>query len=466
MIPLKNKYYKIRIIFTFALITILLVLTMSRISYYFVKDLYLQQLDDQLTLVSGFISEDLNNDFISLLEVGQPTPTLIKYLNKQVSKKSINDLQSEIFIFNSDMNLLYVAGEKSSEGKQYPELIFYEEDLKLLSVNENFTTIPFEGIDNNWYLYSFKKIGPDSFLGIKAPAVKFARIEEFDNIFWLLGIGGIVFIVFISWFLANSITRPVNELVKFSRQIGDNKLDTLAPEGMKGELAILSKSMDTMRKNILRNQKERENMLAQIAHEIRNPLGGIELLAGLTKEDLQRENLSDEYPTKILSEVTGLKKLITSYLSYSKPAPANPEDVEINELVDNIENVFKIILEDKNITLQKNITLSKYRFDRDQLKHVLMNLVANSIDSTDSQGTIEIKSYSVNGHHIISVSDDGPGINKDNMDKLFEPFFTTKKDGIGLGLAITRKYCEENNAEIKIDPAKGKGVTFKIIKEI
>ena len=466
MILLKNKYYKIRIIFTFALVAIFLVLGMSRISYYFVKDLYLQQLDDQLTLVSGFISEDLNDDFITLLEVGQPTQLLEKYLDKQISKKSIADLQAEIFIFNSDLTILYANGEELPAQKQYPELVFYEEEIKLLSINNNFTTIPFEGADKSWYLYSFRKIGPESFLGIKAPAVKFARIEEFDNLFWLLGLSGIIIIIFISWFLANSITRPVNELVKFSRQIGDNKLDSLAPPGMRGELAILGKSMDTMRKNILRHQKERENMLAQIAHEIRNPLGGIELLAGLTKEDLLKENLSDEYPSKILNEVTGLKKLITSYLNYSKPAPANPEDVEIGELIDNIENVFKIILEGKEISVLKNIALSKFRFDKDQLKHVIMNLVANSIDSVETKGIIEIKSYSLNGHNILSVSDNGKGIEKGNIEKLFEPFFTTKKEGIGLGLAITRKYCEENNAEIKIESSGDSGVTFKIIKEV
>lgn len=466
MFSFGNKYYKVRIIFTFAVIAIVLVLGMSRISYYFVKDLYLQQLEDQLNMASTFIADELDDNFISLLELGTPTKSLENYFSKQVEKDYLKDLQSEIFIFNSGLEIIFVPDDNINTRAQYPELIFYQAEIQTLELNNNLITIPFMGVDERWYLYSFRKIGKDSYLCIKAPAIKFSRIEEFDNLFWLLGLGGIIAIIIISWFLANSITRPVNRLVKFSRKIGDNKLDSPAPTGMKGELAELSKSMDIMRKNILRNQKERENMLAQIAHEIRNPLGGIELLAGLIKEDLEKEKLSNEYPQKILNEVAGLKKLITSYLNYSKPSQVNPEDIEINDMINNIEDVFKLKLSEKNIEMKKYIEQSKIRFDKDQLKHVVMNLIANSLDAVDQGGKIEITSFAKNGHAILSISDNGTGIEKENIDKLFEPFFTTKKDGIGLGLAISRKYCEENNAEIKIVQNSDKGITFNIIKEV
>lgn len=466
MINLKNKYYKVRIIVTFALISILLLLGMSRASYYFVKDLYLQQLSDQLTLVSNFLTEDIDEEMIELLDLGEPTSTVRKYFSSHLQKPSVEKLESEIFIFNNDMEIVFSSETEITNSEQYPELFLYQSDIISLTNKSIFVTTPFKGIDQYWYLYSFQKIGSNLFLAIKAPAVKFSKIEEFDFLFWMLGFAGVIIIVIISWFLANSIIRPIYKLVNFSEDIGNNNLDSPAPGNMKGELSILSRTMDTMRKNILRHQKERENMLAQIAHEIRNPLGGIELLAGLTREDLEKNNLSGEYPKKILDEVCGLKKLITSYLNYSKPTPATPEDVSIEYLVDDVQRIFENKLKEKNIDLRKEITVPKIKFDKEQLKHIIMNLVANSIDAIKSNGLINILTFSINGNVIISVTDDGTGIADDNSKNIFEPFFTTKKEGIGLGLAISKKYCDENNAEIKLTNNSPQGVTFSIIKEV
>lgn len=465
MVGLLNKYYyKTRIIFTFAAISILLVLLMSRGSYYFVKDLYMQQLEDQLNIISNVLTEDLDFKMIELLDLGKPTSSLTKYLETTLNKRSFEEFQSDIFVFDNTLEINYSAQNPRST-MEHPELGLFADEIELLGLNEKMTSTPFLGVDDQWYLFSFNRIGNNTYLGIKALAVNFNKIEEFDNLFWLLGLIGIIIIVIISWFLANSITKPIDRLVEFSSAIGDNKLEIRAPENMKGELGILNKAMDMMRNNILRNQKDREKMLAQIAHEIRNPLGGIELLAGLTKEDLLKNNLPYHYQEKILNEVSGLKVLISSYLNYSKPSPANPEVVDLESLVNDVTNSTQSKLNSKNIDLRTRIDLGHIKFDKDQLKHILINLIINAADAVDNSGSIEISTWAENGFSIIAVRDNGCGIPDQDTEKLFELFYTTKKDGVGLGLAISKKYCLENNSELLFELNKPNGVVAKIIKE-
>ena len=458
---LSKYYYKLRIIFTVAIISVVLVITMSRVSYYFVKDLYLEQLKEQLAIMSGIIAEDIDADVITLLELGKTTKTLDNYLDERLSKESLREIYSDIFICNSDLEIFY----SHSKSADFPEINFYSNDIALLPVAEKLTTIPFEGIDGNWYLYNFDKIGNNTIIGIKANATQFARIEEFDSLFWLLGLIGTLIFMFISWILANSITKPVNKLVKFSQLIGDSSKEIAAPSSMKGELGILNSSMIKMQRKILKNQKDRENMLAQIAHEIRNPLGGIELLAGLTKEDLQKADMDFDYQQRILNEVRGLKELITSFLNFSKPSPAHQENINLSTLLNEIEDSLKLKVKKKSITVEKNIAIENILFDKDQLKHIVINLFLNAIEAVDDNGKISLSCYSENGNKIISIKDNGTGIDKEALDKIFEPFFTTKKDGSGLGLAISKKLCHENNADLKIFTNGSKGVTFKIIKE-
>jgi len=145
--------------------------------------------------------------------------------------------------------------------------------------------------------------------------------------------GGIALTIILGFLVAASITKQIDRLTKFSADIGNGDFNSPLPEKINGELKILSDAMDKMRTDILNNHKEKEEMLAQIAHEIRNPLGSIELMANLTKEDILADNNNPEYLNKILLEISDLKSLITAYLNYSRPYLAKPEKVDLNHLV-------------------------------------------------------------------------------------------------------------------------------------
>jgi two-component system sensor histidine kinase HydH len=205
-------------------------------------------------------------------------------------------------------------------------------------------------------------------------------------------------------------------------------------------------------------------MLAQIAHEIRNPLGSIELMANLTKEDILSGKNNVDYLNKILFELSDLKSLITAYLNYSRPYPAKPEMIELNKSFDEIFSLFKEELANKNIHFDINILNDKVMFDPGHFKQIFINLISNSIEAIGENGTVNIVSEIIDETSYFRISDSGRGVAAENLNNLFNPFFTTKKNGTGLGLAICRKLCNQNNAQIEVTNNPESGCEFVITK--
>ena len=469
-LSLSRSYYKIRIIVTFCIITILLVLVFSFLSYRFVRKLYLDQLSDQVNIVTKMISHQIDNKYLDLLQVGMPTNSTVNYFKKIFRENLNNGYHSQIFIFDKDFNIIIHSDSGIKANDHDPLLLLNQKEISDLRTNESIVTLPFKGNDNEWYLWGFFRLDNNYWLALKENASKLERVEEFALDFFYLGLGGVILTILIAWFMARTLTKPIDQLVDFSHQIGQENYTVQVPQNTHGELKILAQSMDKMKTDIDAHNKEKEKMLAQIAHEIRNPLGGIELLANLTKEDLLKESnacsVSTEYLDKIICEINSLKSLITSYLNFSRPLPADPEWIETDKFLKEIDYNFRTNLLRRNIKISFKNDVEKIWFDPSHLKQIFLNLMTNSLESIKQNGNISISVYKENKKWKISFSDDGSGIDEKNQSRIFEPFFTTKKDGTGLGLAICKKLCTENKADLKAENNSEKGLTFTIIKDI
>lgn len=463
---LNKSYYKIRIIITFSFVTVLLVVVMSVVSYQFIKNLYLEELTDHVNTVSQLLSKQIDDAYLTLLHFGAPIETTENYFKEIFNRNISNGITQEIFVFDDKLNVIVHLRPDVGYGKQESRLLIYRKEIDDLQIHQSTATMPFKGDDGNWYLWGFYRLDQKYFLAFRESASRLQRVENFAVIFWYFGLGFTLLTIICGWIIASSITRPINKLVRFSQEIGKGNQSAKTPEEIKGEIGILSQAMGNMQKELIGSQNEREKILAQIAHEIRNPLGGIELLANLTKEDLKAEGRSVEYIENILKEVSGLKTLITAYLDYSKPVLPKPGWIDLSNLLKEIENVFKKEIKIKNAKLESNLQLKKIFFDSDHLKQILINLVANSLESISKNGKISLQSQTNGRYWKISVSDNGAGIPEENLETIFNPFFTTKKDGTGLGLAICKKLCTENKADLIIENNSNKGCTFTLIKEI
>ena len=432
----------------------------------FVKNIYLAQLSEQVNVVTTMISKQLDQKYVNLLQLGKPTNITKSYFEKIFMRNLEPSLHSEIFIFDNDFKVVVNSDSTSKTGVIDSRLLLNQEEIEHLGLHKGVASVPFKGNDNKWYLWGFYRIDNNYWLAVRESAARLEKVDDLSNLFWYIGLAGILITIITGWFMARSITKPIDKLVKFSSEIGKGHFESKIPGKMKGEIKSLADSMEMMKNNLAKHRKEKEQMLAQIAHEIRNPLGGIELLANLTKEDLINDQKNYTYLDRILKEINRLKTLITSYLNYSRPALPKPILISIRKVTEELQSAYTAELNKKKINVQTEIDDIKINFDENHLKQILMNLFANSIESVDENGEIKISVHRKNDRYIITISDDGKGISDENLKSIFNPFFTTKKNGTGLGLAISKKLCNENKAELIVENLHGEGCSFKIIKEI
>jgi signal transduction histidine kinase len=463
--PFLQKFQQLslrtRIITLFTLIVLLVVIVLSRLSYLTVRDIYLNQLSEQVGILTRSIISGLNLSYLDLISMENDQAGAYNYYRQELSDRAGHSGLEEVFLFRKDLEVMLHTG--SVQVSPTPALILNRREILELETGRSFTSEPFRGQDGGWYLWGFYRINDNHFLGIREQASRLARVDQLSRIFWIIGIVSVLLTLTTGWFLAGVVSRPVEKLVSFSRELGKGNFESSAPAGIYGELRILRNALDKMRTDLAGRNSEKEQMLAQIAHELRNPLGGMELLAGLIKEDMEKNNSETHYVSKILDEIQQLKGLVNEYLKYSKPVQSHPRLVKPSEILNEIHLSLTNQLAKKNISMDYSDNQIPVWFDPGHLRQVLLNLIVNSIEAAPAKSKITITTEKSRDQAIIKISDEGKGIKKGEDNRIFEPFYSTKEDGTGLGLAICQKLCLENHAEIGYQNNSGKGCTFFII---
>jgi len=291
----QKSYYKYKIVITFSVITILLVAVLSKVSYNFVKEFYLEQLASNVIKTTQLTAMQIDNAYLSFVQPRPITKTTKHYFNNFFNKHELKTIYSEAFIFDANFNIIIHSDSTKLLGKPEARLLINEDEIFRLKVNVSTTSLPFKGNDNNWYLWGFNRLTENYWLAVRESANNFKQIDNLSILIWYFGLVGIALSILLGFIVAKSITQPIRKLVNFSDEIGQGNFNNNVPAKMKGELSILANAMDLMRNNIANNQKEKELILAQIAHEIRNPLGGIELLTNLIHESIDDKNKNKEY---------------------------------------------------------------------------------------------------------------------------------------------------------------------------
>lgn len=211
-----------------------------------------------------------------------------------------------------------------------------------------------------------------------------------------------------------------------------------------------------------------------IAHEIRNPLNIIEGARYYLSSQLENggnDESAGEYLEYIQNEVMRTNRLIDQLLNFAKVEHRNSEDIDINSLIENVIVLSRKQFEDSGVNVKKTLKqqLPKVRGDSGQLWQVLINVLINSIQSIRSEGEIHIESglienyYTLGGGYVyVKITDNGSGIDEQDLTRVFDPFFTRKSSGTGLGLSVSYKIIESHNGSILVSSNPGEGSSFII----
>ena len=212
-------------------------------------------------------------------------------------------------------------------------------------------------------------------------------------------------------------------------------------------------------------------MAAGLAHEIRNPLAGIKGAAQFlqTVDDSEPGN---EFLQVIISEVDRLNEVVQNFLYYARPFELNTETTDINATVSHVMSLIRAEGLPEGVRIEEHLagSLSAFPLDGVKISQVVMNLIRNAIQAI-AEGTVRVSTGKgrmqgqlMRGKPalVIRIEDNGPGIPKEDLDKLFIPFYTTKSGGTGLGLPICQRIIRAHEGEIEVRSVIGKGATFTV----
>ena len=214
------------------------------------------------------------------------------------------------------------------------------------------------------------------------------------------------------------------------------------------------------------------SMAAQVAHEIRNPLGSIFLNLDLIGEELNafvNSNGRSAAECKALlremrSQVLRIRQVLQEYLRFARMPKSERAVVSLKGFLEEKLNFVQPLLDQRHVDLRKTFdpSLPPVYADAEQLWEAFLNLIRNAVDAMPAGGNLTVSAKRNGADALVSIRDSGRGMTEEEARNLFVPFFTTKSDGTGLGLAYAQQVINEHGGKIDCATARGKGSTFSI----
>jgi len=220
-------------------------------------------------------------------------------------------------------------------------------------------------------------------------------------------------------------------------------------------------------RKVLRHKERLSAMgevVASVAHEMRNPLFAISSVAQILEMELTLKPAQKELLESLLKESRRINDLVEELLDSTRELRLKRATVELNAIVAETFLVLKTTSDDKKVILRNSSFAEKIMIyaDAQKLEQVLINLVKNAIEASSGDSLVDLTIEDEAGEVLISVTDSGGGIAPDVFDKIFDVFFTTKRGGTGLGLSICRNIIEAHDGTLTASNNPGIGATFTV----
>ncbi|MCA1562531.1 MAG: hypothetical protein LC753_08000 [Acidobacteria bacterium] len=218
-------------------------------------------------------------------------------------------------------------------------------------------------------------------------------------------------------------------------------------------------------------------MAAAIAHEVKNPLAGIEVMAGILRRQLTDSEDAQAILGDIIKEAKMANAIVLEVLDFVRPIRLQVERISLADVIRDAVSMAETHVPRGGVAVRVSLPedLARIQGDPHQLRQIFINLLTNAFEAMGGRGVVDIVATSVaeedpttsgdtqTGPMVqVEVTDDGPGVPPDVMDRIFSPFFTTKPQGSGLGLAIVRKIVDAHDGRIDVSARQVGGTSFRV----
>jgi len=213
-------------------------------------------------------------------------------------------------------------------------------------------------------------------------------------------------------------------------------------------------------------------MAAVIAHEVKNPLAGIEVMAGLLRRKIPDAPDAQVVLSDIINEAKMANAIVQEVLDFVRPIRLQVEHTALADAVQGAIQLAETKARRGNVSVNVALadSLPQINADQHQITQVFTNLLINAYEAMGGAGHVTVSAERIRLEDggegrdavLVEFTDDGPGIPQDVAEKVFDPFFTTKAQGSGLGLAIVRKIVDAHDGRIDLRTAPGQGTTIRV----
>jgi hypothetical protein len=308
----------------------------------------------------------------------------------------------------------------------------------------------------------------------------------------ILAIITILFLSFVLGFLFSRVINvPIKKLTDTMKKAEEGDLNARVNIKSRDEMGSLGENLNIMieKLNVAREEAEQYHqeliqradrmasigeLASGIAHEIRNPLAGIQGAIQILAEEFPKEDPRKQVSDEIQKQIYKLERLVKDLLNFAKPVTRNYLPTDINELVDKVLSFFMTQRgKSVDIKIEKNFvpSLPKAMIDPSSMEQAFLNIILNAQKAMSRGGTFTVSTLALPGRKDdgkevqeiqIVFEDTGIGIPGENLPKIFNPFFSTRSDGTGLGLSITKNIVEQQGGKIEVESQVNAGTKFII----
>ncbi|MBI4508798.1 MAG: HAMP domain-containing histidine kinase [Deltaproteobacteria bacterium] len=460
-----------KLLLAYVLPTLLLFSVFGWMAYEFLRRDLDAELGRRLSAIAATTASQVRGKYLLDLRPGEETDrAYLNTLRKLEAARAKTGVE-RIYVFRPDHTSLCDTQQGVPIGQEYYTLDLDRHELsRVLAQGAAVASVLFRGKDGRFYKAGYAAVAASeddpeivAALAVEAPADYFGRLIALRR--HILGYGALLFlaVVVASVVVATRITRPIRRLAVAAERIGRGDLAEPVTLSGRDEIALLSRTLDEMREALRHRDERSRMMLAGIAHEVRNPLGGIELYAGILRDELANDSEKLGHVSRIERELGHLEKVVNDFLEYARRPKPELKQLDLCPLLAEAVDMARASAEVAGVHLALETSRSAVTLgDPTQLHRAMLNLLANAVQATPSGGRVTVSLKPCERGLAIQVTDTGKGIPPEQCDKIFEPFFTTKEKGTGLGLAFVNEIMRDHGGRILLQSEVGRGTTFTL----
>jgi signal transduction histidine kinase len=428
------------------------------------------ELGERLVGVAQATASTLPVDRLPLLAPGDEGTRTYAHVRERLTAMREATSAARILVVDLQGRLLCGSDDAGRVGE--PVAALERDRLELARVSQGTpqaSSVLFRGADGSPFKSGYAPVRDGTGAVIAVVAVDgsapfFAPLAALRAKLLGLGLVAALLLAAVAFALGQAFVSPIFALVAAARRIGQGDLESPVRLARGDELGLLASDLEQMRRALLARDRHLQMMLAGVAHEVRNPLGGMELYAGMLAEDLADRPAQLDHVAKIRRELEYLRGLVDDFLDFARTRPLTREPVDLSALVDEVAELSRAMLVPRKVALRVNrpLAMAPAAIDASALRRVLLNVLKNAGEASPSGATVEVTLTQGSQGITLAVQDEGPGIPLEQRERIFEPFFTTKEKGTGLGLAFARKLVEQHGGTLTVADGSPKGALLVI----